>query len=258
MMEMAVGISAIVLTRNEAHNIVDCLAGLAWADERIVLDTASEDGTVALAEAAGASVYERPFRDFAEQRNAALGLANHDWVFFVDADERCTPPLAAEIRRVIVEREEVGWWVPRYNFIFGHRMRATGWYPDYQLRLFRRDRGRYDPDRPVHELVILDGPAGYLVNPLIHYNYKTLAEFRARQQRYTDLDARLLWDAGQRARLHHLVLQPLREFRRRFFTWQGYRDGRYGLLLSGLMAYYEYVKYRKLWGLQRRRDIRSR
>ena len=250
---MGVGVSAIVLTKNEAHNIVDCLATLAWADERIVLDSLSDDDTVALAEAAGASVYQRPFRDYADQRNAALELARHRWVFFVDADERCTPVLAAEIRQVTSERDEVGWWVPRYNFIFGHRMRATGWYPDYQLRLFRRDRGRYDPQRPVHELVILDGPVGHLVNPLIHYNYRTLAEFHARQQRYTDYDARALWAAGQRARPHHFVLQPLREFHRRFFTWQGYRDGRYGLLLSGLMAYYEYVKYRKLWVLQRRK-----
>ena len=111
--------------------------------------------------------------------------------------------------------------------------------------------GRYNPERRVHELVILDGPAGHLQNPLIHYNYSTLREFRQRQARYSDYDASVLHDAGQRARLHNFVLQPLREFRRRFFSQAGYRDHVYGVLLSALMAYYEFVKYHKLWRLQR-------
>ena len=109
----------------------------------------------------------------------------------------------------------------------------------------------YNPERRVHELVILDGPAGHLQNPLIHYNYSTLREFRQRQTRYSDYDASVLHDAGQRARLHNFVLQPLREFRRRFFSQAGYRDHVYGVLLSALMAYYEFVKYHKLWRLQR-------
>lgn len=247
---MPAKVSAVVLTKNEAHNIVACLASLAWADERIVLDSFSEDDTVVLAQQAGACVYQRPFRDYADQRNAALELVTTDWVFFVDADERATPELAGEIRQVTTQRSEVGWWVPRHNYIFGHRMRGAGWYPDYQLRLFRPDRGRYDPARRVHELVVLDGPAGYLQSPLIHYNYATLREFCVRQARYTDYDAAVLYDAGRRARPHNFLLQPLREFRRRFLSEAGYRDHFYGLLLSLLMAYYEFVKYRKLLRLQ--------
>jgi (heptosyl)LPS beta-1,4-glucosyltransferase len=246
-------ITAVVLTRDESDNIQECLATLRWADDLIVLDSYSDDDTVALAYGAGARVYQRRFRDWADQRNAALDLVATDWVLFVDADERVTPALAAEVRDVATHRPEVGWWVPRHNYIVGHRMRATGWYPDYQLRLFQRDHGWYNPERRVHELVILDGPAGYLDNPLIHYNYATWREFRQRQAQYSEHDAAVLHAAGQRARPHNLILQPLREFKRRIWSESGYRDQRHGLMLSMLMAYYEFVKYRRLWELQRQR-----
>lgn len=248
---MPAKLTAVVLTKDEADNVVPCLESLAWADERVVLDSFSDDDTVELAQQAGAHVYQRRFRDYADQRNAALDLITSEWVFFVDADERATPALAEEVRQVTTHRPDVGWWVPRHNYIFGHRMRGTGWYPDYQLRLFRRDRGWYNPERRVHELVILDGPAGHLENPLIHYNYQSFRGFRRRQAKYTDYDAAILHAAGQRARPHNFVLQPLREFRRRFLSEAGYRDHVYGVLLSVLMAYYEFVKYRKLWHLQR-------
>lgn len=244
-------VTVVVLTKNEADNIVECLATVAWADETIVLDSYSEDDTVALAQEAGARVYQRSFRDYADQRNVALDLVTTEWVFFVDADERVTPELAEEIQQVIQRSPEAGWWVPRHNYIFGHRMRGAGWYPDHQLRLFRPELGWYNPDRRVHEVVILHGPAGYLENPLIHYNYENLREFRERQQEYTDYDALIMAEAGQRARLHSFILQPLREFSRRFWSEAGYRDRLYGVFLSALMAYYEFVKYRKLWKLQR-------
>lgn len=245
------GVSIVVLTKNEERHLPDCLASLTWGDELIVLDSGSTDRTLEIARAHGATVHQRPFRNYADQRNAALDLIAHDWVFFVDADERVTPVLAEEVRMVMREGSPVGYWVPRHNYIFGKRIGHAGWFPDYQLRLFRRDKGRYDPAREVHELVVLDGTAGYLQNPLIHLNYETLAEFRARQQVYTDYDARVLWNQGQRARPHNLILQPLREFRRRYFTLEGYKDGWHGLLLSGLMAYYEWVKYRKLRRMER-------
>jgi (heptosyl)LPS beta-1,4-glucosyltransferase len=243
-------LSIIVLTKNEEKNIGPCLESVAWADELIVLDALSEDKTVEIARAHGARVHQHPFRDFAAQRNAALELTTHEWVLFVDADERATPALAAEVRRVIERDEPVGWWVPRRNYIFGRWVRHAGWYPDYQLRLFRRARGRYDEAREVHELVILDGPAGYLENTLTHYNYNSLAQFFARQDVYTDYEARIMYRQGLRARPHNFVLQPLREFRRRYIELEGYKDGWLGLLLSLLMAYYELVKYGKLWRMR--------
>ncbi len=255
---MAGQLSAIVLTKNEARRVGECLDSLAWADERIVLDSLSTDCTVEIAREHSARVHRRPFVNYADQRNAALELATRDWILFVDADERVTPELAAEIREIVESSassvDSVGYWVPRKNMIFGRWIRHAGWYPDYQLRLMRRGRARYEPEREVHELVELDGPDGRLEQLLIHLNYETLAQFRRKQQEYTTYDARILLKHGVHARLHNFVLQPLREFRRRYFTLQGYKDGAHGLLLSLLMAYYECVKYYKLWHLQRQRQ----
>lgn len=235
---MSVQLAAAILTRNEARHIAACLATLGFADQVVLSDSFSDDGTVEIARAAGATIFQRPFDNFAGQRNATLAAVDAEWVFFVDADERITPELAAEVRRVIVERPEVGWWVPRHNFIAGHQVRHGGFYPDYQLRLLRRDRARYDPDRPVHEVVLLDGPAGYLQNPMIHYNYATWAQFHAKQRRYARMESRILRERGVRPWPHKFVRQPLREFWRRYVTLEGYKDGWVGLKLAALLGFY--------------------
>lgn len=253
---MGVRLSAVVLTKNEENNIASCLESVQWADELIVLDSFSEDATVEIARSLGAKVYQRHFVNYPDQRNAAIGFAGGDWVFFIDADERATPELAAEVRRVIENESPVGWWVPRKNYIFGRWTRHAGWYPDHQLRLFRRHRARYDETREVHELVILDGETGYLENALIHYNYDNLVQFFARQNLYTEYEARAMFKQEIRAQPQNFILQPLREFRRRYISLEGYKDGFHGLLLSCLMAYYELVKYvklRRMW-LEKRRQ----
>ena len=248
-------ITAVVLTKDEARHIRDCLASVAWAEERLVVDSGSHDGTQGLVMLAGARLVERPWRNFADQRNAALGLVTTPWTLFVDADERVTPALADEVRQVVARTSDdapVGYWIPRHNYIFGRLTTGGGWWPDHQLRLLRTDRAHYDPERAVHELVELDGPAGTLSQPFIHLNYDSLAQFRRKQAVYTSYDAGILYAAGQRARPHNFILQPLREFYRRFITWHGYRDGWHGGRLALLMMYYEWVKYVKLWRLARR------
>jgi (heptosyl)LPS beta-1,4-glucosyltransferase len=237
-------ITAVILTLNEAEHITACLESLAWADRRLVFDSYSQDETVALAQAAGAEVNQSRFENYAQQRNAALDRLETDWVFFVDADERGTPQLAAEIRRVVLEKPEHGWYVPRHNYIFGKLTRGAGWYPDHQLRLFKHGHVRYE--RPVHEIAVVDGAIGYLENPLIHYNYRDAAHFHAKQRAYSSFDAKILWQEGIKPRPHNFILQPLRHFWWRYVTLNGYRDGWHGLRLSLYMTYYEWVKYRKL------------
>jgi (heptosyl)LPS beta-1,4-glucosyltransferase len=244
-------LTAIVLTHNEERHLPDCLASLAWAPRVIVFDSLSTDRTREVAEAAGAQVLQRAFDSYAGQRDAALQAARSEWVLFVDADERVSPALAEEIQSVL-ERPEAGWWIPRHNYLFGRLTRHAGWYPDYQLRLLRRAHARYDPSRPVHELVILDSPlpAGYLRAPFIHLNYEHVAEFIAKQKYYASYDAERLQLEGVRARPHHFLLQPWRQFYWRLVTLQGWRDGLHGLRLSALMAYFEWEKYRRLWAQQ--------
>lgn len=234
----SVELAAVVLTKNVERHIGDCIASLGFVDQVVVSDSFSDDRTVALAREAGALVLQRPFDSFAGQRNAALEAVNARWIFFVDADERIPASLAAEVRRVIGERPEVGWWVPRHNFIAGVQVRHGGFYPDYQLRLLRRGRARYDPARPVHEVVLLDGAAGYLANPMVHYNYDNWRQFHSKQRRYARYEGQMLRDRGVKPWPHKFARQWLREFWRRYVTLGGYRDGWVGLKLAALLGYY--------------------
>lgn len=240
-------LTAIILAHNEEHHLPDCLASVRWADEVMVFDSFSTDRTLEIAAAAGAKISRREFDNYAGQRNAALAAAYSEWVLFVDADERVPAALADEIRGVL-EQPRAGWWLPRHNYLFGKLTLHAGWYPDYQLRLLRRAHARYE--RPVHEIVVLDGEAGYLQNPLEHLNYATVPEFVAKQKYYAAYDAERLAAAGARAKPQNFVLQPVRQFWWRFITLRGWRDGRHGLRLSLLMAGFELEKYRHLRKIQ--------
>ncbi|MGC9359108.1 MAG: glycosyltransferase family 2 protein [Anaerolineae bacterium] len=232
-------ITVAVLARDNEDQIADCLKSAVWADELlVVLDDRSSDATADIAREMGARVVERRFHDFAGQRNYALSLATTDWLLFVDTDELVTPALAREVRRVIVEGDRAGWWVPRRNLIWGREIHHGGWWPDYQLRLLRVDRARYDPARPVHEVVLLDGAEGYLEAPFIHHNYATVGEFVRKQRQYVGYEAQILYQRGVRPRPWTYLAQPLREFRRRYICLEGYKDGLHGMLLCLLVAYY--------------------
>lgn len=248
-------LSAIVLTRNEAGHIADCLKTLRFADRIIVFDSFSSDDTVAIAQAQGADILQHEFENFAEQRNAALDAVNEmtDWVLFVDADERISDALAAEIREKINYGAFAGFRLPRHNYIFGVLTKGAGWYPDYQTRLLRVGQAQYDRRKPVHEVVQLFGDLGTIRSPIIHHNYVDLAQFKRKQASYSDIDARSLFAQGMKPRPHTLLSQPLRHFYWRFITLRGYRDGWHGLRLSLLMAWYEYYKYRTLAALWRDR-----
>ena len=238
-------VTAIVLTLNEESNISDCLASLAWADRMAVFDSYSSDGTTALARKCGAEVIQNPFENYAQQHNDAMAGVEAEWILFVDADERATPELAAEVRSVTAgDREEVAWWVPRHNYIFGRLTLGAGWHPDYQCRLLLRGHARWE--RPVHEVAIVDGPQGYLRNPLIHYNYSNLADFISRQEKYNAYDAEILCGQGVRPRIYTPYRQGVLQFWWRFVTLRGYRDGLHGMWLSFLTAYYEMRKYQRL------------
>ncbi|MBI5960990.1 MAG: glycosyltransferase family 2 protein [Chloroflexi bacterium] len=241
---MSTRLAAVILARNEAHNIEECIASVRWADRvLVVIDPRSEDRTPELAQAAGAEVITNTFENYAQQRNDALNAAEADWVLFIDADERSSPAQAEEIRALIAAGRHNGFWIPRHNYIFGKLTRHTGWYPDYQMRLLRRGSARYDPTRPVHELVLLDGEPGYLTQPFVHYNYTSFAQFTEKQQRYVQYDAHILQEQGILPKPHKFITQPARHFIWRFITLKGYQDGLHGLRLSLLMAWYEFQKY---------------
>ncbi|MFQ5576776.1 MAG: glycosyltransferase family 2 protein [Anaerolineae bacterium] len=251
-------IFAVILAKNEARHIGACIDSVQWADAVMLSDSHSDDDTADIAAAKGAHVRQHRFVNFSVNRNLALtdaGNAGAEWVFFIDADERATPELAAEIKAV-VRQEMAGWWVPRYNVMWGHTIKGGGWYPDRQLRLLKVGRAAYDPSREVHEIVRLDGPAGVLREHLIHYNYDSPAHFHAKQQRYIQFEARILHNRGIRAKPWTYLSMPLREFYRRYIRLRGYRDGWMGLHLCGLMAWYTYKTYLSLRRLYSEEETR--
>lgn len=244
-MEGSVSVTAIVPTLNEERSIQACLDSLAWADQRVVFDCFSADDTVHLARSVGAEVMQHPFLDFAQFHNAAMEKVEAEWILFVDADERATPGLAAEIEEVTRQDcEEVLWWIPRHNYIFGRLTKSAGWYPDYQARLLRPERVHWE--RPVHEVAVANGPEGHLENPLIHYNYDNVADFHDRQRRYNQIDAQILFADGVQPHVYTPCTQFVRHFWWRFVTLRGLQEGFHGLRLSFLAAFYEMKKYKRL------------
>ena len=184
-------LSVLIPTRDEARNIVECLEAVGFADELIVFDSHSTDDTLELARAAGARIVQREFDVFSTHKNWALDNIEfaHEWILIVDADERVTPMLAAEIARVIGDPGAAdGYYIARQNIFQGKWIRHAGMYPDWQLRLFRRGRARYE-DRIVHEHMRVDGETGFLKNHFIHHDFKGIERYFERHNHYTSLEA---------------------------------------------------------------------
>lgn len=233
-------ITAAIIARDEAARIGDCLDCLQWAEERlVVLDAATRDETERTAVEHGARVVPRAFETFATQRDFALDTATGEWVLFVDADERISAALRDEVLQAVGDPgERVGFWIPRQNVVFGCSLQGGGWYPDPQLRLLKRGKARYDPLRGVHEIPLLDGAAGRLVEPIVHLSYETVDEFIRKQERYARLEAQRWLATYGRPRFRAVIGQPVREFYRRFVQLKGYRDGYVGFVLAVLTAWF--------------------
>jgi glycosyltransferase involved in cell wall biosynthesis len=244
---MAPRLSAFVITRNEAPRIGACLAAAApVADELVVLDSGSDDGTADLARAAGARVEVRPFDGFGTQKQAALDLCRGDWVLSLDADEIVTPALAAAIGTAVSDPAAAdGYAVRRELWYLGTRLRFGGTGGDWVLRLARRTRARFTPD-PVHERLEVSGRTGRLAGPLAHHKYRRLAEHVAAMNRYTDLIAARKAAAGRRFRAWHLGRIPAELFLRLVLRG-GVLDGRAGVVHAAMASFYGFLKYAKLW-----------
>jgi glycosyltransferase involved in cell wall biosynthesis len=240
-------LSAVLITRNEAAHIRDALASVAWADERLVVDSGSTDDTVALAERAGARVVARAWPGYGAQKNHAAAIAAHDWILSLDADERISDALAREIREALAgEPAARGFRIPRVTWYLGRWIRSTDWYPDPQLRLYDRRAGRWS-ERRVHESVRLDGAPGRLRGEILHYAYRDVAHHVSTIDRYTTLAAEQMWEEGRRAGPLDLVAHPPAAFLRNYLLRGGARDGTAGFVVSALNAYYVFLKFAKLW-----------
>jgi glycosyltransferase involved in cell wall biosynthesis len=244
-------VSATIIVLNEETNIRDCLESVRWADEIIVSDTGSTDKTVELCETFGARVYKDQWRGYGAQKNLCAERARNDWILNIDADERVSPELKAEISTVLENgpperpRGTAGYYIPRKNFFGATWIRHCGWWPDYNLRLYRRSSGRF-AEKLVHEAVQVDGTKGYLKNPLVHRTYEDVPDYLERMERYSTLAAKQMLLEGRRTRTLDILIRPAFTFFKMFVLKRGFLDGGVGLLLSMLYASYTKAKYIKL------------
>jgi len=244
-------LSALVITKNEAENIRDCLTSLQWAEEIIVVDAESADDTVARAREFTDKIFIRRWEGFSAAKNFALAQCAGDWVLWIDADERVTPELRDEIKTAL-DREPAaaGFEMPRLANFLGKWIRHGGWYPGYVVRLFRRDASRFD-DKQVHEGVQVDGSIKRFKNHLLHYTDRNLQHYFEKFNRYTSLAADELQQRGRRFHLWDLLLRPCWFFFRMYVLKAGFLDGLPGFILARLSVAYVFAKYAKLWENQK-------
>jgi glycosyltransferase involved in cell wall biosynthesis len=246
-------LSVVIITRNEESNIGRTLASVAWADERIVVDSGSTDRTFDIARQKGAKVFEEPWKGYAQQKNSAVAKASGDWVLSIDADEEVSPELTASIQQVIARAtsEVVGYFIARRNLFLGRWIRHGGFYPDRKLRLFQRGKGKFE-ERAVHETMRVDGPTAVLQGDLIHNAYPTLTGYIETMNRYSSLGAEVAIRKGQLSQslpsfIWNIRLRPVLNFVWNYFFRAGFLDGREGFLLHLYHHGYVSWKYAKAW-----------
>lgn len=243
-------LSVIIITRNEAVNIRACLDSVRFADEIIVVDSESTDETPAICRELGAVVLTVPFRGYGHQKNRALDQAHGEWVLSVDADERVPFPLRDEILAAIASANAAdGYRVARRNYVGNVWIRHGGWYPDYTVRLFRRNCGRFS-ERHVHEAVELNGRTATLREALDHHACRDFGQFAKRQEAYARLAANDLARRGRRATMLDVWLRPLYTFARSFLLRGGFLDGVNSWKLACIYTRYTRHKYLHLRTLQ--------
>jgi len=242
-------ISAVLITHNEAENLPDCLASLQdWVDEIVVVDNHSSDDTVRIAQQHGAKVLQTPdWPGFGVQKNRALDLATCDWVLSIDADERVTPELMAEIQSILAtEPTLTAYEIPRLSWYCGKFIRHAGWRPDFVLRLFERDSARFSDDL-VHERVVPTGNVGQLKHALLHYSYRNFSQVLHKVNAYSSASAQQAFASGKRSSVAGAMGHGAWAFFRTYVLRAGFLDGSHGLALSISNAQTSYYKYLQLW-----------
>jgi glycosyltransferase involved in cell wall biosynthesis len=230
-------LSVVIITKNEEKFITDAVSSAIFADEVLVLDSGSTDQTCNIAKEMGARVKRQDWLGFGAQKNKAVELANNDWVFVLDADERITLELQDEITSTLKNPQSDGYRIARLNNFFGKNIKTCGLYPDYSIRLFNRNKGKFN-DVAVHESVQMSGSVSTLNNHMIHLAYETIDEFRTKQKKYAALSHK------KKNRFKALISPPWTFFKI-YFIKLGLLDGWHGFVIAKLYAQYTFWKYTK-------------
>lgn len=245
-------ISAVVHTFNEEENIDRCLSSLSFADEVILVDMGSTDRTLEKASNYTAKIFNFPYTGFVEPaRNFGLEKTKSDWIIILDADEEIGKTLREQILKTCKSGQYDYYRIPRKNIIFNKWVKHAGWWPDFQIRLFKKGKVTWT-DR-IHGVPLTTG-SGVDFPPqeglaITHYNYRTVSQYLERLNRYTSITAKELFVSNQQAEIKSYIIIPMKEFVTRYFVWEGYKDGIHGLLLSLLQSFSELMVQIKLWEL---------
>ena len=252
---MTARLSVTIITLNEEANIRRTLESIMWADEIIVLDSGSTDRTMAICREFTGKVYHQDWLGFSGQKNAAIDRATGDWILSLDADEPIEPELAAEIRTIMASPDAYdGYRVPRKTFFLGKWIQHGGWYPDDNLRLFRRGKGRFG-ERAVHEAIKVQGTIGRTAHAIEHHAFPDLASYMASINSYSSLAVTEMAQRGVtafKAGWVNILLRPFGTFFYKYVVRLGFLDGKHGLVLNLFHAYYVFAKYAKAWEHSRR------
>jgi len=244
-----VPVSVYVLTYNNRRTIERCLNSLHWAEELVIVDSFSTDGTYETCQRYTDKIFRREWKGHGNQYQYAADLTKNDWIMFVDADEEIPPELAEEIQTELARgaRGLDGFIVYRRTYYLGRWIRYGGWYPDYEIRLYRRDKGRWEGG--LHAKVVLNGEVGSLKNQYLHYTYRDISDQIQTIDKYSRMAAEDLFQSGEKFSLFRLLFHPPFRFIKEYVMKSGFRDGLPGLIIVVSTMYYVFIKYAKLWEL---------
>lgn len=250
-------ISVVVSTHNRSKSLARTLKSVKdLADETVVVDNESTDDTAQVAKSMGARVYTRPNNPMLNiNKNFGISKATGDWILYLDDDEEIPAELSQEIKKSLKDNEIAGFWIPRKNIIFGKWITHGIWWPDRQLRLFRRGTGRY-PEKHVHEYIAVSGINRKLEHAFVHYNYDSLSQYLSKMQDiYTGSEVEKLVATGYRVDWRDAIRFPVSDFLKLYFAQSGYKDGLHGLVLASLQAFYSFLIFVKLWEREKFQEI---
>jgi len=243
-------VSAVLIVKDEALILAECLASLDWADEIIVLDGGSDDDSVAIAGNFTGKVFVEPdWQGFGAQRQRAQQHASGEWIFMIDADERVTPELQQEIQAAVADNQQQHLYLmPILPWCFGRFIRHSGWYPAHKIRLYPRLKARYGDDRIHEKLILNDGmQKHWLKGDLLHFTYRDMKHYLVKSASYADEWAQERQQQGQQASLFQAITHGAGCFIKMYLVKRGFLDGAQGLLLAALSAHSTFVKYADLW-----------
>ena len=240
------GITAIIPTRNEAHNIIDAIKSVNFADEIIIVDSFSTDKTIELAKPFAHKIIQREYENSASQKNWAIPQAQYPWIFLLDADERVPSTLRDEIIETVKKDQGIsGFWIKRQNYFMGKKIRFSGWQGDKVIRLFKRDNCRYE-NKNVHAEIISKGEISSLSNKLTHNTYISKEEYQNKLKRYARWQAQDYNKKTGRITPFHTVLKPSIRFLKHYIIQLGFLDGYVGLIISLYQAKAVAMRYKYL------------